>query len=246
MTLISSIDLDGERDFHNRRFKEGDGRQAQQKYYWTIQKGAEKYWNSVLAHAKGAAVLSYGCGLGEGLSDLLPIVKSLDGIDISDAAIEQVRQSYGGPSASFHVMDAMNLGFADQSFDLVFGSGIIHHLDIALACKEIRRVLKPGGCAIFWEPLGVNPLINAYRYVTPNARTPDEHPLLPKDFQTMRKLDFKVGVEYFGLFTLVLAPFQNQKMSGRLLSILEKIDGAVLKTPGVRFAAWYSIINLEK
>ena len=246
MISDKSIDLDREREFHNRRFKEGDSRQAQQKYYWTIQRGAEKYWDAVQLHSIGADVLSYGCGLGEGLSTLLPIVKSLDGIDISDAAVEQARQTLGGPSAAFHVMDAMNLDFPDQRFDLVFGSGIIHHLDVELACKEIHRVLKPGGRALFWEPLGVNPIINAYRHITPNARTPDEHPLLPKDFQTMRKLSFKVGVEYFGLFTLGSVLLRNQKGSETILSVLERIDNVALKIPGFRFAAWYCIITLVK
>ena len=246
MILNNTIDLEGEREFHNRRFEEGDSRQAQQKYYWTIQRGAEKYWDAVQLHSMRADVLSYGCGLGEGLSSLLPIAKSLDGIDISDAAIEQVRQKLGGPSAAFHVMDAMNLDFPDRRFDLVFGSGIIHHLDVELACKEIHRVLKPGGRAIFWEPLGVNPIINAYRHVTPNARTPDEHPLLPKDFRTMRKLAFKVKTEYFGLFTLGSVPLRNLKGSEKILSVLEKIDNVALKIPGFRFAAWYSIITLVK
>jgi hypothetical protein len=48
--------------------------------------------------------------------------------------------------------------------------------DLSLACSEIARVLRPGGPAIFVEPLGHNPLINAYRKRTPALRTVDEHP----------------------------------------------------------------------
>ena len=246
MTMAKLISLDAEREFHNQRFKEGDSRDAQQKYYWAIQRGARKYWESVQLYAKDSAVLCYGCGLGQGLADLLPIVKSMDAIDISDVAIGQLSESLGSASARFHVMDAMSLDFADRSFDLVFGSGIIHHLDIERSCKELYRVLKPGGKAVFWEPLGINPIINAYRHLTPSARTRDEHPLLPKDFKTMREIAFDVRVEYFGALTLFSIPFHGRKIGEKLLYAFDKIDSVVLKFPGVRFSAWFSLITLTR
>ena len=61
------------------------------------------------------------------------------------------------------------------------------------ALRELHRVLKPGGTAYFAEPLATNPLIQAYRRVTPQFRTPDEQPLelaklpaLLSDFQSLR------------------------------------------------------------
>src|SRR3546814_1101008 len=81
-------------------------------------------------------------------------------------------------------MNAEAMTFPDDSFDLVFGSGIIHHLDIDRAFGEIARVLRPGGRAVFIEPLGLNPAIELYRRFTPSARTPDEHPLLRRDFRS--------------------------------------------------------------
>src|SRR3546814_4334755 len=52
------------------------------------------------------------------------------------------------------------------------------------------RVLRPGGRAVFIEPLGLNPAIELYRRFTPSARTPDEHPLLRRDF---RRFDAAFG-----------------------------------------------------
>ncbi len=246
MTLVKPIDVNSEREFHNKRFQDGDNRQEQQKYYWAIQQGAKKYWDSVELHSKGTAALSYGCGPGDGLSSLLPHVKSLDGIDISDVAIENARENFSAPSIRFHVMDAMNFSFVDESFDLVFGSGIIHHLDVRRSCQEICRVLKVGGKAIFWEPLGMNPIINAYRYVTPSARTADEHPLLQQDIKTMSGIASSVEIEHFGLLTLLAMPFYRQPFGIKLLPILEGIDKALLKVQGVRLMAWYSLITLTK
>ena len=64
---------------------------------------------------------------------------------------------------SFLVMDAESMKFEDKTFDVVYGSGILHHLNIDKAYRELARVLKPDGVAIFIEPLGHNPLINLYR-----------------------------------------------------------------------------------
>jgi len=51
-------------------------------------------------------------------------------------------------------MNAEELKFADDYFDIVCGGAILHHLDLNKALSEIARVLKPDGKAIFVEPLG--------------------------------------------------------------------------------------------
>src|SRR3546814_18316951 len=80
-------------------------------------------------------------------------------------------------------MNAEAMTFPDDSFDLVFGSGIIHHLDIDRASGEIARVLRPGGRAVFIEPLGLNPAIALYRRFPPRALTPHDPPLLRRHFR---------------------------------------------------------------
>jgi ubiquinone/menaquinone biosynthesis C-methylase UbiE len=49
-------------------------------------------------------------------------------------------------------MSAEKMSFKNNSFDYVVGLGALHHLNIELASKEIYRVLKNGGKAIFLEP----------------------------------------------------------------------------------------------
>src|SRR5207245_4997879 len=45
--------------------------------------------------------------------------------------------------------DAENLDFNDNSFDLVYSHGVLHHTpDTARAVREIHRVLRPGGRAV--------------------------------------------------------------------------------------------------
>jgi len=49
--------------------------------------------------------------------------------------------------------DASRLPFCDESFDVVFHGCLLHHLERPLECvNEIRRVLRPGGTAVFYLP----------------------------------------------------------------------------------------------
>ena len=80
-------------------------------------------------------------------------------------------------------MDAHNLEFEKNKFDLVIGNGILHHLDKLIAINSIYKVLKPGGRLVFKEPLADNPLLKIFRFFTPRARTEDEEPFSNKDLK---------------------------------------------------------------
>src|SRR5690606_14474846 len=82
-----------------------------------------------------------------------------------------------GIHIDFRLMDAHKLEFPDQTFDLVYGLAILHHLNFEQAVREIWRVLKPGGRILFLEPLRLNPVAQIVRLLTPKARTVDERPL---------------------------------------------------------------------
>ena len=69
--------------------------------------------------------------------------------DISDESARTARHALEeagfGHRASVYVMDAENLAFADNTFDIIVCSGVLHHLDLERAYYELARVLKPGG-----------------------------------------------------------------------------------------------------
>ena len=120
--------LRAERDFHNERFTE-ETRTSQAKYYWAIQDTKLDYDNAAKEFARGNNVLKYGCAKGDYTAVVAPIADQVTGIDISDVAINSAK-SKGLVNADFYTMDAEHLVFENDSFDLVFGSGILHHLDI--------------------------------------------------------------------------------------------------------------------
>jgi hypothetical protein len=107
-------------------------------------------------------------------------------------------------------------------------------------------VLRPGGRAIFYEPMGHNPLINRFRQRTPELRTPDEHPLLVRDFTLAREYFRRVDVQYFGLTTLGAVAISKDTDSGWMMQMCERVDGVVLKLPGVGPRAWMVLMTLMK
>ncbi len=90
-----------------------------------------------------------------------------------------------GVNVDFRLMDAHKLEFPDATFDLVFGTAILHHLNFEEAVKEIARVTKPGGDILFVEPLLLNPVARLVRALTPKARTPDERPLAREELRIL-------------------------------------------------------------
>ena len=101
--------------------------------------------------AKGLRVLEVGCGLGTDGARFARAGAVYTGVDLTEAAVELARRRFELENlpGEFRVADAERLDFADESFDLVYSHGVLHHTpDTAAAVREIRRVLAPGGRAV--------------------------------------------------------------------------------------------------
>jgi SAM-dependent methyltransferase len=236
-----------ERAFHDERFAD-ETRGAVDKYY-AIDAGKARYRELVATHGgHEKRVLEYGCGVGSEAFDLAAGGAHVTGIDISGVAIETSRDeaSERGVSVDFFEMDAEALTFPDDSFDLVCGSGILHHLDLERAFGQIARVLSPGGTAIFMEPLGHNPVINTYRRLTPKLRTSDEHPLLVDDFEIAERTFALVELEFFNLTSLAAVPLVRLPGGASLLGLLRRFDQWLFRRSArARRWAWVVLIRVS-
>jgi ubiquinone/menaquinone biosynthesis C-methylase UbiE len=134
----------------------------------------------------------------------------------------------------------------DRHVDVVVGSGIVHHLDIPKAMAEVRRVLKPGGLAIFAEPLAHNPALQWYRRRTPELRSADEHPLTMADLSAIARGFSSAKVTYFGLVAPVLGLLSADPKSGSLSTRFAWwLDRMLCSVPGLNRYAWYCLIELK-
>src|SRR5947209_19432001 len=101
--------------------------------------------------ARGLRVLEIGCGLGTDGAQFAKAGAIYTGVDLTDAAVDLARKRFElfELRGCFRTADAENLDFEDESFDLVYSHGVLHHTpDTERAVKEIHRVLRPSGRAI--------------------------------------------------------------------------------------------------
>ena len=215
-----------------------------EKYYDALEKRAVSFVRQVIAsNAGNRDALDVGCGMGWNAIMLAKKgARSVTAIDVSSVAISKAGESAGRMgfhNIAFRTMDAQKMEFQDNTFDLVTGWGILHHLDLPRAFAEIARVLRPGGLGVFLEPLGHNPAINLYRRLTPQIRTPDEHPLLMKDLKKAKDHFQNVELHFFNLATLFALPFRNWSAFEQILVRLDRLDQSLFRmAPFVRCCAW--------
>lgn len=116
------------------------------------------YFINLGGYTSKQTVLEIGCGTGLFTEKVYQTTKAqITSIDISQELLDKAKEKL--PNVQFKMDDAMNLSFPDASFDAVFGSSILHHLDMKKSLREIYRVLKPGGNIVFAEPNMLNPQI---------------------------------------------------------------------------------------
>ncbi len=130
-----------------------------------------------LGDLRGKHVLEYGCGLGEISTLLAKSGAHVTAFDLSLASVAVARQravmNNVGTRLDLVVAAGECLPYANDSFDVIFGKAILHHLDVNPSCMDLCRVLKPTGKAAFIEPMGMNPILN---FVRAHIPYPHKHP----------------------------------------------------------------------
>ena len=249
-----------ERDFHNRlehdrrsmAVGEYDKRYTNLKYYAITRKSAGVVHDWIRANCPGKTALDYACGLGSTAILMAKNGATAHGIDISDHAIKTAStiaaKAGVGENTRFSVMDAENLTFGDDVFDVAVCGAILHHLDTNQAFRELSRVMKKSGKILCIEALGYNFLINLYRKMTPKIRTawePD-HILTFRDIEIAKEYFGKIKIRYYHLFSILAVPFRNTPFFSPILTLLEAVDSVVLRIPYVQLLAWQMIFELSE
>ena len=101
---------------------------------------------------RGRRVLEVGCGAGVELARFAKGGADVVGVDLASSAIDLARANFEqqGLSGEFRVADGEALPFPENAFDLVYAHGVVQYTsNPRRLVDECRRVLKPGGEAVF-------------------------------------------------------------------------------------------------
>lgn len=100
------------------------------------------------ARSGGQRVLEVGVGMGADYLEWLKAGAQATGVDLSSSSLDQAKRrcELAGYAPDLQVSDAEHLPFADDTFDIVYSYGVMHHSPDTPQCiREACRVLKPGG-----------------------------------------------------------------------------------------------------
>jgi SAM-dependent methyltransferase len=201
-----------------------------------------------LGDVRGLCVLDYGCGHGMATVVLARRGARVTAFDLSAGYVAEAktRARANRLPIDFVQTDGERLPFSNESFDRVWGNAVLHHLDLGKAGKELHRVLRPGGIAVFCEPWGENLVLNWARSALPypgKHRTIDERPLCPGDVRLLRTMFADVelrGYQLLSMLRRVLRP-------GRLVASLGRCDDLLLKrVPGLQRFCRYVVLTLRR
>lgn len=242
-----------EEEYHNKKYSEEDSSPKHYKQNPTFR--IFKRMIEVIGDIKGKRLLEYGCGSGWMTAELAVLGAKIDSFDISAQAVQNTQElleKHGlNKDVTVQKMGAEKLDYEDNSFDIVFGFAILHHLELETALPELHRVLKPGGYAIFSEPLEGNPALKVYRNMTPQYRTVDEKPIVINEFKKDVESFTSFNHEEFYFisliaFVLIYIPGMSRFFESALRPLMA-LDKLFLKAfPFLGRWAWYSIFTIKK
>lgn len=221
--------------YGNKKFYQGSGLSKQYVENW------------IRINSRDKVFLDYACGNGASAIQAAKAGASLAiGIDLSRTSISNAKENAninGVSDTTFFLQaDCENTQFPDNCIDVIICSGMLHHLNLEFAYKELQRILADNGRILGVEALNYNPIIKLYRNKTSKMRTDWEkkHILSLKDVSHAKKY-FSVGeIKYWHLFS-ILAPYLKNS-----IPLLNAIDSVIMKLPFIQLMAWQFTFELIK
>ena len=209
-----------------------------------------EYYYHLLSPLKGKEILEIACGNGKDASIAAVNDAQVYAYDVSEKSVELTRRRAGinGVSNNVHVETAAQIdhAFTGRQFDAIMGYAALHHLPLENLAQQIQHRLKPGGVAVFAEPVINSKTLNLLRKCIPYAleeMTEDEQPLNNRMIKQLAKPFDRMVRREFHLTSRIAPLFPN---NWPLCVMLHKLDDWLLKIPFMRPFATVVVFALHR
>ena len=205
---------------------------------------------SFLGELNGKSILEIGCGSGEQAVHFAQRGGLVTVIDISAESLNSTSQLAGREKVKLKtmLMNAQELKFPAESFDLVYINSTMMHVDQLRVFAECSRVLKKGGKLVILEPLQFAPLVRLYRLFSSYRK-------MKPHYMTFTML--KEGGKYFSgfrheefyLFSSLLLPVFSLRMRWlhRMYHAVAWVDRGLLRVfSRLRYGCWVCVAQYQK
>lgn len=206
---------------------------------------------------RGSRVLETGSGFGEITVWLALQGAEVVATDISPKCLSVVEERARRNGVSDRITTVCTpieeaRGIEPGSVDLVFGRTVAHHFDLGPAAHSMYRALRPGGRAVFAEPVLLLPdwvfrvrrSKPVTRFFPPFVHTPDERSFDQEMIDDLSAPFDSVTIRYFGLFNRVS---NFVKVPDKVFAAMDKGDQAILdRVHSARKLSRYMVIRLDK
>ena len=191
-------------------------------------------------NVKNKTIIDLWCGRGVASLFFAYYGATVISIDLSQKAIETLSEYC--KKNSINNIDPINLSALKistlQKADFVFGSMILHHIELFEEFSKILRdAIKPGGRGFFWENNAQSKVLIWFRQNIvgklwiPKYGDPDEFPLTPSEIDELKKY-FNVKIEYPELYYFRM--ISSYLFRGRYMKPFQMIDNYFFKFPKLR------------
>jgi 2-polyprenyl-3-methyl-5-hydroxy-6-metoxy-1,4-benzoquinol methylase len=194
---------------------------------------------SRLGDVRGRRLLEVGIGSGALSVHLALRGAQVTGIDVAEenvvVARRRARVNDVAERTDFRVVPVEQLADPDATYDGVIGNQVLHHFELPIAMANIQRMLRPGGRALFCEPVLLVPQsIRRFRDSAPVKRvfpkkvdTPTERSISPDDVAIIRRVFPEARLRPFQIF----ARIQNfVELDDAWFGRIEGLDRRILRT----------------
>jgi 2-polyprenyl-3-methyl-5-hydroxy-6-metoxy-1,4-benzoquinol methylase len=209
-----------------------------------------EFFYHLLSPLRGKSLLEMACGNGIDASICAHNGATVHAYDVADASIDMVRRraNINGVADRVHtqVTGDFDAAFAGETFDAIVGYAALHHLPTDGLAQRVYQRLKPGGVAVFAEPVINSRALHAIRKCVPYSfweNTEDEVPLCDADIESFAEpFDRSVRRE-FQLTSRLWPMFPN---CFALAKALHAIDRVLLKPKFMRRFATVVVFGLYR